>query len=73
VIGPQSFLGYRDYRYLKVALAGLAFSLIAYAIDDPPGGRSGSSWAGYSVGIISASIIFWLMWLGIRNLNPRRF
>lgn len=67
VIGPRTFLEYRDYLYLKVALGVFALSLLAYVLDDPPGGRSGSSWAGYGIGSVSALMIFWLMWLGLRK------
>jgi len=67
VIGPRTFLEYANYRYLKIALAMLTLSLVAYVIDDPPGGRSGSSWTGYGLGTVAAITIFWLMWLGIRK------
>lgn len=67
MIGPRTFLEYQNYRYLKVALAVLGLSLVAYVLDDPPGGRSGSSWTGYALGTIAAVTIFWLMWLGVRK------
>ncbi len=67
MIGPRTFLEYQNYRYLKISLGILLFSVIAYAIDDPPGGRSGSSWTGYGLGTVAAMTIFWLMWLGVRK------
>jgi hypothetical protein len=67
VIGPRTFLEYERYRYLKVAVALLVLSMVVYVVDDPPGGRSGSSWTGYGLGTIAAATIFWLMWLGIRK------
>jgi hypothetical protein len=67
LIGPRTFLEYKRYRYLKVALGVLFLSLVVYVFDDPPGGRSGSSWTGYGLGAIAALTIFWLMWLGIRK------
>lgn len=67
MIGPRTFLEYKNYRYLKLALGVLLLSLVAFAIDDPPGGRSGSSWTGYGLGTIAALIIAWLMWIGIRK------
>lgn len=67
MIGPRTFLEYENYRYLKVSLAVLFISVVTYAIDDPPGGRSGSSWTGYGLGTVAAAIIFWLMWLGVRK------
>jgi hypothetical protein len=71
VIGPRTFLEYQNYRYLKAAIAVLSISLLAFALDDPAGGRSGSSWAGYAIGTICAGTIFWLMWLGIRKRDYR--
>ena len=67
MIGPRTFLEYQNYRYLKVALTTLFLSIVVYVGDDPPGGRSGSSWTGYGLGTIAAATIFWLMWLGIRK------
>ena len=67
MIGPRTFLEYQNYRYLKVALGLLLASLVVYVVDDPPGGRSGSSWTGYGLGTIAAGIIFWLMWIGLRK------
>lgn len=67
MIGPRTFLEYRGYFYLKVALGLLFLSLMVYILDDPPGGRSGSTWAGYGIGTVAAATIFWLMWLGIRK------
>jgi len=67
VIGPRTFLEYRNYFYLKVSVGVLLLALLAYVLDDPVGGRSGSSWVGYTLGTISAATIFWLMWLGVRK------
>ena len=67
MIGPRTFLEYANYRYLKIALGLLLASIVLYALDDPPGGRSGSSWTGYGLGTLSAGLIFWLMWLGLRK------
>ena len=67
MIGPRTFLEYENYRYLKVAIGVLLASLLVYVVDEPPGGRSGSSWTGYGLGTLAAGIIFWLMWLGVRK------
>ena len=67
MIGPRTFLEYKSYRYLKVAIGLLLASVVAYTFDDPQGGRSGSSWTGYGLGTISAGLIAWLMWLGLRK------
>jgi hypothetical protein len=67
VIGPRTFLEYRNYFYLKLASGVLLLALVVYVIDDPIGGRSGSSWTGYALGTIAAATVFWLMWLGVRK------
>jgi len=67
VTGPRTFLENQNYRYLKIGAGLLFLSLVAYAFDDPEGGRSGGSWLGYGLGTISALTIFWLMWFGIRK------
>ena len=63
----ESFLVYRDFRYLKFAFATVGGSLVWYVFDHPRGGPSGSSWLGYTLGTVGALIIVWLMWFGIRK------
>lgn len=70
-IGPRSFLEYAGYRHLKAAVLLLVASIAVYWIEDPPGGRSGSSWTGYGLGTLAAGLIFWLMWLGVRKRSYR--
>jgi hypothetical protein len=41
--------------------------MVAFALSSEPGGRSGSTWVGYGLGSISAGILYWLMWLGVRK------
>ena len=67
VVGPQTFLAYRRYRYLKLSLAGLMVAVVAYAVDDPVGGRSGGTWLGYTYGAVATAMILWLMWFGVRK------
>jgi hypothetical protein len=67
MIGPRTFLEYENHRYLKVASVMLLASLVVYLSEEPPGGRSGSSWTGYGLGTLAAALIFWLMALGIRK------
>ncbi|MBK7949161.1 MAG: hypothetical protein IPK00_10580 [Deltaproteobacteria bacterium] len=71
MIGPRSFLEYARYRYLKVSLVLLLASMAIYLVEDPPGGRSGSSWTGYGLGTLAALMIVWLMWLGLRKRSYR--
>lgn len=63
----ESFLTYRGFLFLKVAgLAGvLAVALyIGHAPMDAP---NGGTWLGYGLGTVSALLILWLAWFGIRK------
>jgi len=64
----QSILIFRNFRYLKWALAVSLFALISYFAFEPfDGNRNGGTWAGYALGTIGALLIVWLMWFGIRK------
>ena len=67
----RTILEYRHYRYLKVAVALVIISVIAYAIYTTPVGRYGGSPVGYALGTIGALLILWLMWFGIRKRRYR--
>jgi hypothetical protein len=66
-VAPQSFLGYKGFRYARWLGAITVVSIGAYVWDDPIGGPSGGSWLGYGLGGVSAAGILWLMWFGIRK------
>jgi hypothetical protein len=63
----QSYLRHRNYLYLKLSLLSLAVAIVAYAAYRPRGGGSGGTWLGYTLGVISAGLIVWLMLLGLRK------
>ena len=63
----QSYLRHRDYLYLKLSLFSLAVAIVAYMISRPSGGANGGTWLGYTLGVISAGLIVWLMLLGLRK------
>ena len=67
----RTILEYQRYRYLKVAVAVVIASIIAYAIYTTPVGRYGGSPVGYALGTIGALLILWLMWFGIRKRRYR--
>jgi hypothetical protein len=66
-VAPRTFLVHQRFRWLKWFGALCVLSIAGYAWDDPVGGRSGGSWVGYGFGTISAAMIVWLMWFGIRK------
>mgnify|MGYP000509868374 CR=1 FL=1 len=63
----QSFLVYRDYVYLRWALA-LSVSCIAlYLWHEPVDTPNGGSWLGYALGVVGTALIIWLTWFGVRK------
>jgi hypothetical protein len=72
----RSFLQYRDYRYLKLAVVMCLLGIGAYGWFRQvhfrmPGDQGyGGSPMGYALGTVAALLIVWLMWLGVRK---RRF
>lgn len=73
----QSFLEYKRYRYLKVAVWLMLMAIGAYVwhrnyVFDMPGGVGyGGSWMGYTLGSVAGLLILWLLWLGIRKRRYR--
>jgi hypothetical protein len=63
----ESYLRHRNFLYLKLALFALAAATFAYFATRPPGGGNGGTFTGYTLGVISAALIVWLMWLGVRK------
>jgi hypothetical protein len=72
----RSFLEYRNYRYLKLAVVFCMLGISAYAWHRntrfiTPGGLGyGGTLMGYGLGTVAGLLIIWLMWLGVRK---RRF
>jgi len=67
----ESILIYRRFRYLKWALLLTIISLAVYAYHAPVEPPNGGTWLGYTLGTISALLIFWLAWLGIKKRSYR--
>lgn len=63
----ESYLKYRNFLYLHVALGVAAASLLAYWLHDPLGAPNGGTWLGYTLGTVGALLILWLTALGIRK------
>lgn len=63
----ESFLSYRHYRYLKLALLLVFACAVLYLLGEPLGGRNGGTWAGYVLGGIAAFLILLLLWYGVRK------
>ena len=65
----DSILTYAKSRYLWISLILLGGSTAAYLWHDPGGPPNGGTWLGYTLGTISALLIVWLMFFGIRKRN----
>jgi hypothetical protein len=63
----ESVLVYRRFRYLKLASLAAVIAVIAYAVHSPLGMPNGGTWLGYTLGIVGALLILWLMYFGIRK------
>lgn len=63
----DSILTYAKSRYLWASLLLVFGSIAAYLWHDPGGPPNGGTWLGYTLGTISALLIVWLMFFGIRK------
>ena len=71
-VAPESFLVYKQMRWVKAMVALLLLCIVPYVVWEPEGGHDGGTWLGYTLGTIGALIILWLTWFGIkkRRYNP---
>src|SRR4051794_34255707 len=67
----QSFVAYRGFLFLKVAIALSVLSVIIYAWHSPLTPPNGGTWVGYTLGTIGALLILWLTWFGYRKRSYR--
>lgn len=69
----QGFLEYRQFLYLKISVWSCVVAIVFYTAHrnyyfQSPGNLGyGGSWPGYILGTVSALIVVWLAWLGIRK------
>ena len=68
----ESFTSFRSYRYARWAGLMCLVALAVYVWDDPEGGARGDSFLGYTLGVLGAVIIVWLMFLGARKRAYQR-
>ncbi len=63
----SSFLAYRNFRWLKVAVLFALAAMVGYwFVDDSPR-HGGGTWYGYILGTIGLLLILWLTGLGLRK------
>jgi hypothetical protein len=62
---------YKNYRYFKWAVVIILIAFSAYLFFEPAVGHYGGSWLGYGLGTLSAAMVFWMAWYGIRKRRYR--
>jgi len=67
----QSLLAYARYRYLKVTVVVIGLVIAAYIWHRPPNGPYGGTWLGYTLGTVSALLVLWLTYFGVRKRRYR--
>ncbi len=63
----ESFLRYRQFRWLKIGFFLSLLILLVYMLVDVQPRHNGGSWLGYTLGTLGAALIVWLSLLGIRK------
>lgn len=71
----ESFLRYKKFRWLKIALGFSFVALLIYAFNNVQPKPNGGSVYGYTMGTIGVLLILWLTMLGIRKraITPGRW
>ena len=63
----DGFLVYSNLKFLKWAFTLSTAAIAGYLLYVPVDEHNGGTALGYTLGVIGALLIFWLMWLGIRK------
>ncbi len=63
----ESFLLYRGLKFFWYAVALVFISIVLYIFHNPLGNANGGTWLGYILGSISAALVIWLTWFGVRK------
>jgi hypothetical protein len=66
-VNQETFVNHRGFLWFWVILSAVIALSLWYYLDQPLGGRSGSSLFGYTSGVLSAAAILLLTWFGIRK------
>ncbi|MDD2832933.1 MAG: hypothetical protein PHD12_02845 [Methylotenera sp.] len=67
----SNIFDYKNYRYFKLAVVIILIAFAAFLVFEPVVGHYGGSWYGYTLGTISALMVLWMTWYGIRKRRYR--
>ena len=67
----SNIFDYKNYLYFKIAVVVILVAFGAYLIFEPAVGHYGGSFLGYGLGIISALMVLWMAWYGVRKRRYR--
>ncbi len=70
-MNDETFINYRNYRWMWGTIGALLLSLVVYVMNEPAAGRSGGSALGYVYGVVATLAIIWLMAYGLRKRSYR--
>jgi hypothetical protein len=62
---------YKNYRYFKLAVIVIIITFTAFMLFEPAVGHYGGSWLGYILGTLSAALVLWMAWYGVRKRRYR--
>ncbi len=67
----SNIFDYKNYRYFKLAVVVILIAFAAYLLFEPAVGHYGGSPLGYTLGTISALMVLWMAWYGVRKRRYR--
>ena len=67
----SNIFDYKNYLYFKIAVVVILVAFGAYLIFEPAVGHYGGSFLGYGLGVISAVMVLWMTWYGVRKRRYR--
>ncbi|OYY02738.1 MAG: hypothetical protein B7Y72_07845, partial [Mehylophilales bacterium 35-46-6] len=67
----SNIFDYKNYLYFKIAALIILVAFAAYLVFEPAVGHYGGSFLGYGLGIISACMVLWMAWYGVRKRRYR--
>lgn len=67
----SNIFDYKNYRYFKLAVVIILIAYACFLLFEPTVGHYGGSVYGYTTGTISALMVIWMAWYGIRKRRYR--